>query len=96
MRGFAGERVPQLTGPVYISIDLDGFDPSVAPGVSHHEPGGLTVRDVLAVLDRVDAPVVGADIVEYNPGRDLNGVTAVLAVKLIKEIAALVLRTRLS
>ncbi|HEY9554406.1 agmatinase family protein [Allosphingosinicella sp.] len=94
MRGFAPERVPRLSGPVYISIDLDGFDPSVAPGVSHHEPGGLTVRDVLAVLDRLDAPVVGADIVEYNPDRDLNGVTAVLAAKLVREIAALVLRTR--
>ena len=94
MRGFAPERVPALSGPVYVSIDLDGFDPSIAPGVSHHEPGGLTVREVLAVLDRVEGPVVGADIVEYNPSRDVNGVTAVLAAKLVKEIAALVLRTR--
>ncbi|HEX8062196.1 MAG TPA: agmatinase family protein [Allosphingosinicella sp.] len=89
MRHFAPDAVPQPAGPLYISIDLDGFDPAVAPGVSHHEPGGLSVRDVLAVLDRVRAPVVGADIVEYNPTRDLNGVTAVLAAKLIKEVAAL-------
>ncbi len=94
MRGFAPERVPALSGPVYVSIDLDGFDPSIAPGVSHHEPGGLTVREVLAVLDRIEGPLVGADIVEYNPERDVNGVTAVLAAKLVKEIAALALRTR--
>jgi arginase len=89
MRYFAPDAVPQPTGPLYISIDMDGFDPAYAPGVSHHEPGGLSVRDVLAVLDRVRAPIVGADIVEYNPARDLNGVTAVLAAKLIREIAAL-------
>ena len=89
MRHFTPDAVPRLDGPLYISIDLDGFDPAFAPGVSHHEPGGLSVRDVLAVLDRVRAPIVGADIVEYNPGRDLNGVTAVLAAKLVKEVAGL-------
>jgi len=92
MRDFAPDRVPIPEGPLYVSIDLDGFDPAFAPGVSHHEPGGLSVRDVLAVLDRVDAPIVGADVVEYNPGRDLNGVTAVLAAKLVREIAALCVR----
>ena len=81
--------MPLPAGPLYISIDLDGFDPAFAPGVSHHEPGGLSVRDVLAVLDRVRRPIVGADIVEYNPTRDLNGVTAVLAAKLVREVAAL-------
>ncbi|HEX8447999.1 MAG TPA: agmatinase family protein [Allosphingosinicella sp.] len=89
MRRFAPEAVPMPEGPLYISLDLDGFDPAFAPGVSHHEPGGLSVREVLAVLDRVRARIVGADIVEYNPGRDLGGVTAVLAAKLIKEVAAL-------
>jgi len=89
MRHFAPGAVPMPAGPLYISIDLDAFDPAFAPGVSHHEPGGLSVRDVLAVLDRVRAPIVGADIVEYNPARDLNGVTAVLAAKLVREVAAL-------
>ncbi|HEX8309169.1 MAG TPA: agmatinase family protein [Allosphingosinicella sp.] len=89
MRRFSPEAVPMPGGPLYVSLDLDGFDPAFAPGVSHHEPGGLSVRDVLAVLDRVRAPIVGADIVEYNPGRDIGGVTAVLAAKLIKEVAAL-------
>lgn len=89
MRDFAADRVPIPGAPLYISIDLDGFDPAFAPGVSHHEPGGLTVRDVLAVLRRIEAPIVGADIVEYNPERDRDGVTAVLAAKLVKELASL-------
>jgi agmatinase len=89
MRDFAPERVPIPPGPLYISIDLDGFDPAFAPGVSHHEPGGLSVRDVLSVLRRVEGKIVGADIVEYNPSRDVNGVTAALAAKLVKEVASL-------
>jgi arginase len=95
MRNFAPDRVPMPDGPLYISIDLDAFDPAFAPGVSHHEPGGLSLRDTLAVLDRVAARVVGADIVEYNPTRDVNGVTAVLAAKLVKEVAARCARNRL-
>jgi agmatinase len=89
MRRFAPDRVPIPAGPLYVSVDLDGFDPAFAPGVSHHEPGGLSVRDVLAVLERVAAPIVGADIVELNPARDVGGVTAALAAKLVKELAAL-------
>jgi arginase len=92
MRNFAVDAVPILDGPLYISIDMDGFDPSVAPGVSHIEPGGLSTRDVLAVLNRQNAPLAGADIVELNPLRDMNGMTAVLAAKLIRELAALRLR----
>jgi arginase len=92
MRDFAIDRVPVLEGPLYISIDMDGFDPSVAPGVSHIEPGGLGTRDVLNVLNRQTAPLAGADIVELNPLRDINGMTAILAAKLIRELAALRLR----
>jgi arginase family enzyme len=47
------------------------------------------VRDVLSVLRRVEGKIVGADIVEYNPSRDVNGVTAALAAKLVKEVASL-------
>lgn len=89
MRHFRADAVPIPEGPLYISIDLDGLDPACAPGVSHHEPGGLTTRDLLSVLQRVTGPVVGADIVEYNPDRDINGMTATLAAKLVKEVAAL-------
>ncbi len=89
MRDFAPDRVPIPAAPLYISIDLDGFDPAFAPGVSHHEPGGPSVREMLSVLHRVPGPIVGADIVELNPARDVNGVTATLAAKLVKELAAL-------
>lgn len=89
MRQFAIDAVPVLGGPLYVSIDMDGFDPSVAPGVAHLEPGGLSVRDVLSVLARQTAPLVGADIVELCPPRDPSGVTAILAAKLVRELAAL-------
>src|SRR5262249_18862547 len=56
--------------PVYVTIDLDVLDPAFAPGVSHHEPGGLSVRDLLRVLERTRGRIVGADIVELNPLRD--------------------------
>ncbi|MCH8245478.1 MAG: agmatinase [Bacteroidetes bacterium] len=78
-----------LEGPLYVSIDMDVFDPAFAPGVSHHEPGGLSSRDVLGILQSIDAPVVGADIVELNPDRDPAGITAMLAAKLLKELLAL-------
>jgi agmatinase len=89
LAGFTPAEVPILTGPLYISLDLDGIDPSEAPGVSHPEPGGLTVREVLAVLRRQTAPIVGADVVEYNPRFDHHDRTAIVAAKLVKEIAAL-------
>jgi agmatinase len=89
MRDFAPDKVPIPAAPLYISIDLDALDPAFAPGVSHHEPGGLSVRDILSVLQRVDTAIVGADVVEYNPTRDINGMTAVVAAKLVKELAAL-------
>lgn len=75
-------------GPTYISIDLDGLDPAYAPGVSHHEPGGLTTREVLDVIWQTPGPVIGGDIVELNPDRDMHGMTATLAAKLLKELAA--------
>lgn len=89
MRDFAPDRVPIPPAPLYISIDLDGLDPAYAPGVSHHEPGGLSTRDILAVLARVTGGIVGADVVEYNPARDINAMTATVAAKLVKELAAL-------
>ena len=94
MKDFASDLVPIPEAPLYISIDLDGFDPAFAPGVAHHEPGGPSVREFLQVLHRVRAPIVGADIVELNPGRDLNAVTATLAAKLVKELASLTVQER--
>jgi agmatinase len=82
-----------FAGPVYLTFDLDALDPAFAPGVSHHEPGGLSVRDVLGALSRSpDLRVVGADVVELNPTRDPVGTTAAVAVKLVTEFAARLLR----
>ncbi len=76
-----------LDGPIYLTVDLDGLDPAVAPGVSHHEPGGITVRELLDMIDALPGPIVGADIVELNPSRDLVDMTAMVGAKLLKEIA---------
>ena len=89
MKDFAPAQVPIPEAPLYISIDLDALDPAFAPGVAHHEPGGLSTRELVSVLHRVPGPIIGADIVEYNPTRDINGMTAVVAAKLVKELASL-------
>lgn len=73
--------------PLYISFDLDALDPAYAPGVAHHEPGGLTTRQAIDLIHRLEAMIVGVDVVELNPSRDPSGITAAAAVKIIKEVA---------
>ncbi len=92
MRGFSVHSVPIPEGPLYVSIDLDGLDPAYAPGVSHHEPGGLSVREVMDLLARIPGPIVGGDVVEYNPDRDVQEMTCSVAAKLVRELAALASR----
>lgn len=92
MRNFAADTVQIPDAPLYVSIDMDALDPAFAPGVSHHEPGGLSVRDILSVLHRIETTIVGADVVEHNPARDINGMTAVVAAKFVKELAAIAAR----
>ena len=88
MTSWGSAMVPLFEGPLYISFDMDALDPAFAPGVSHHEPGGLSTREVLSVIQNIDAPVIGADIVEFNPLRDASGMTAMVAAKLMKELAS--------
>jgi arginase len=92
MRDWMGGMRPVVREPVYVSIDLDGIDPAFAPGVSHQEPGGLSVRDVIDIIQRLPVPIVGADVVEYNPHQDPTRVTAIVAAKLVKEIVARVVQ----
>ena len=92
MRAWAGGARPSFAGEFYLSLDLDALDPAFAPGVSHHEPGGLTSREALGLVQSCPGTLVGADLVELNPGRDPSGVTAMVAAKLFKEIAARLLR----
>jgi agmatinase len=82
-----------ITTPVYISMDMDALDPACAPGVSHREPGGLSTRQVIDLIHTVDQPVVGADIVEYNPRCDISNLTATVAAKLFKEIGGMMVTT---
>jgi agmatinase len=74
--------------PVYVSVDIDALDPAFAPGVSHREPGGLSTRQVIGMIQSIDAPVIGADIVEFNPKMDQSGMTAVVCAKILKELAS--------
>jgi len=62
------DLVLEFRNPLYISLDLDVFDPAFAPGVAHHEPGGLTPRQVFNLIHRLKAAIVGFDLVELNPG----------------------------
>lgn len=94
MYQFEEGKRPVFDKPLYISLDLDGIDPAYAPGVAHHEPGGLTSREVLRLIQQINVPIIGADIVEYNPHRDVSEKTAMLAAKLLKEIAGKMLFER--
>ncbi|MBX2815544.1 MAG: agmatinase [Saprospiraceae bacterium] len=80
--------------PLYLSIDLDVFDPGFAPGVAHYEPGGMMPRTVIDFLQGLSAPIIGADIVELNPARDHHLMTAHLAAKLAKEVLHLMMVNR--
>jgi agmatinase len=86
MRHLDKLSIPKFKNPLYISLDMDGFDPAFAPGVSHHEPGGLSSRQVIDIIQNINTEVVGADIVEYNPDRDFQDMTAYLAAKMMKEL----------
>ena len=88
MKSLDLRNLPEFKNPLYISIDLDGIDPAFAPGVSHHEPGGLSVRQVIDIIQNINTEVIGADIVEYNPNRDFMKMTAYVAAKLMKELIA--------
>jgi arginase len=82
----------RLRGTLYVSIDVDVLEPMLAPGVSHPEPGGLTVRDVLDILSAVRVQVIAADIVEYNPRNDVRDLTARVAAKFVKELVGIMRR----
>jgi agmatinase len=82
-----------LQGPIYLSIDLDVLDPAFAPGVSHREPGGLSTRQLLDLIRSIPNQVVGADLVELNPSRDRDGISARAAAKITKELLGLLLES---
>jgi agmatinase len=86
MRDLPAVPKMKINGPIYISFDMDVLDPAFAPGISHREPGGMSVREVLTHLHAIEGKIVGADIVEFNPVQDVSNLTAVVAAKILKEL----------
>jgi len=81
--------------PVYVSVDIDVLDPAHAPGTGTPEAGGLTSRELLAVLRGLEpARVVGADVVEVSPAYDQSEITAVAAAHVLYELLTVMARQR--
>jgi agmatinase len=91
MKHFKEDMTFSFQTPIYISFDTDGLDPAYAPGVSHPEGGGLTTRQVVRIIQSLKGRVVGADIVELNPQRDVSEITAAACSKILKEICGRIL-----
>jgi agmatinase len=91
MRRVRDDLKLSFDGPLYISIDIDALDPAFAPGVSHREPGGMSVRQLLALVQAIEVSVVGADVVELNPRNDPSGVSAMVAAKILRELLGVML-----
>ncbi|MGY0399961.1 MAG: agmatinase [Ostreibacterium sp.] len=76
-----------VSTPTYLSFDIDGLDPSVAPGTGTPEPGGLTTPQGLEIIRGLyGTNLIGADLVEVSPSYDLTGNTALLAANLVFEM----------
>jgi agmatinase len=91
------EKARQVVGdaPVYISIDVDGFDPAYAPGTGTPEVGGIVPREGLALLRGLNGlQVVGADVVEVAPEYDPTTNTSQLAAQLLFEEFALLAHSK--
>ena len=87
--GFEAMRaaVASVSGPLYLSVDLDALDAAFAPGISHSEPGGLSMRELLTLIQTIPrGSLVASDVVELNPVNDLRDLTARVAATCVKEI----------
>jgi agmatinase len=79
--------------PVYVSVDIDVLDPAHAPGTGTPEAGGLTSRELLALLRGLDAvSIVGADVVEVAPAYDHAEITAIAAAHVLFDLVTLMAR----
>jgi guanidinopropionase len=94
------ERAAQLAaeqlgdGPRYVTLDIDGLDPSYAPGTGVRDPGGLSYRDYCTLLrSQWGTEVIGGDVVEVSPPLDPSGITATLASNLAFELLCLLAQT---
>jgi agmatinase len=78
--------------PTYVSIDIDAVDPAFAPGTGGQEPGGLTSRELFSLVrNLLGIKLVGLDVVEILPLKDVSNITGVLGASVLSEGLALVL-----
>ncbi len=72
---------------LYLSIDIDAIDPAHAPGTNHREPAGLSAREVLHILHRLQylKKITSGDVVEVDPNIDINNMTSRLAARIVYE-----------
>ena len=90
VHGLRDAMAPWTGRPVYLTMDLDWFDPAVLPGTGTPEPGGFLWRDFAAVLDVLqEHHLVAADVVELAPQLDTSGVSSVLAAKVTRSLILL-------
>ncbi|MBN2331124.1 MAG: agmatinase [Candidatus Aenigmarchaeota archaeon] len=78
----------RFKGPVYITLDMDVFDPAFAPGVSTPAPAGMLPQEFFSLIESIHdgMEVIGFDVVEVCPPNDTGNVTSLLAAKAIKEM----------
>jgi agmatinase len=91
------DRVP-VGSNVFITVDVDGLDPTLVPGVIGPEPGGLTYFQAIEIIDGVAdrARIVGFDVVEFVPERDVNGIGALTTFRLTAHAIGRISRQRAS
>ena len=76
--------------PIYLTFDLDWFDPSIMPGTGTPEPGGYLWRDFAAIVEVLKSHnLIGADVVELSPKLDNSGISSILAAKVIRSLIML-------
>ena len=76
--------------PIYLTFDLDWFDPSIMPGTGTPEPGGYFWDDFAAIIEVIKSHnLIGADVVELSPKLDSTGISSILAAKVIRSLIML-------
>ena len=88
---------PFLGKPIYITLDLDWFDPSIVPGTGTPEPGGHSWKDFSSIIEIIKKHnIVAADIVELSPQLDASGISSILAAKAARSLLILLQLSKLN
>jgi agmatinase len=94
IEAMATSLAPLRGRPLYLTVDLDWFDPAVLPGTGTPEPGGFHWGDFAALVEELrHHRLVAADVVELAPQLDPSGVSAVLAAKVVRSLLLLLARS---